>query len=79
MPMCFCILPFCLQLQGAAATVVKRQEKTQDGRLAWLSLRKWYEGQGSKNSIARRALQTLQTLTLAKDIVGGVVALHFYL
>ncbi len=59
---------------GTAATVVKRHELTQDGRLAWLNLRKWYEGQGSKNSIARRALQTLQNLTLARDTVGGAEA-----
>jgi len=59
---------------GTAATVVKRHDKTQDGRLAWLDLRKWYEGQGSKNSIARRALQTLQNLTLARDTMGGVEA-----
>ncbi len=59
---------------GTGATVVKRQEKTQDGRLAWLNPRKWYEGQGSKNNIARRALQTLQNLTLTRDAVGGVEA-----
>ncbi len=60
--------------RGTAATVVKQHSKTQDGRLAWLNLRKWYEGQGSKMSIARSALQTLQNPTLTKDTVGGVEA-----
>jgi len=57
---------------GTAATVVKRYSMSQDGCLAWLHLRKWYEGQGSKTSIARRALQTLQNLTLTKDTQGGL-------
>ncbi len=59
---------------GTASTVVKGQSEIQDGILVWLNLRKWYEGQGSKTSISRRALQTLQNLTLNKDTVGRAEA-----
>ncbi len=54
---------------GTAATAVTKHRRHRIVG-AWLSLRKWYEGQGSKDSIVRRALQTLQSLTLARDTVG---------
>ncbi len=40
---------------GTASNVVKKYQDTQDGRLAWLNLRKWYEDQQGKNTNSRCA------------------------
>ncbi len=41
---------------GIASTMIKYQ-KSQDGKLAWLTLKNWYERQGSKNSIVCHAMK----------------------
>lgn len=59
---------------GTAVTIVKKYSATQNGRLAWLTLPNWYEGQGSKNIIAHRTMKDLQTLKLTRDTIGGAEA-----
>ncbi len=55
---------------GTCATIIKKHEANQDG-LAWVTLCRWYEGQGSKNSIGRHAMKNLQSFPWHKDAVGG--------
>ncbi len=57
MQICFLFSAFFFATAGrTAATMEKKHKETQDGRFACLNLRKWYDGQGRKNSIARHAL-----------------------
>ena len=59
---------------GTAAIKSTEFQATQDGRLAWLALRSYAEGQGSKDTIAHAAAHDIQNLRLTKDSVGGAEA-----
>ena len=44
--------------EGTAILKVEKFHPTADGRGAWMALRDWYEGQGSNESVAKRALNS---------------------
>ena len=57
--------------KGTALTRVTKHTKTRDGRASWLELNEWFEGQGSKETIAKDALTVITTHKLTTNSVGG--------
>lgn len=64
------ILEFSLA-KSTASALVKRFNTQGDGRSAWLELVKWFEGQGSQETIAQKALSILATHKLHHNSHGG--------
>jgi hypothetical protein len=56
---------------GTAILKVVKHDTTRDGALAWADLMEWYKGQGSMEAIAKRAMETLQTLQLTRRTMYG--------
>ena len=56
---------------GTAILKVVKHDLSRDGALAWADLIEWYEGQGSMEAIAKRAMETLQTLQLTRGTRNG--------
>ena len=56
---------------GTAILKVVKYDSTRDGAQAWADLIEWYEGQGSMEAIAKRAMETLQTLQLTRGTRFG--------
>ena len=59
---------------GTALSRVTRFSSSGDGRSAWLSLRTWFEGQGSQEAIAKKALETITSHKLTESSNGGAEA-----
>ena len=57
--------------KGTALTRVKKFSKIRDGRESWKELAVWYEGQGSTETLARKALTTITTHQLTHSSFGG--------
>ena len=71
----FCFQPcYILLLEALQPSRSRDIQANQDGRLAWLALGSYAEGQGSKDTIARAAAHDIQYLRLTKDSVGGAEA-----
>ena len=64
------ILEHCLA-KGTALTRVTKYSLNQDGRGAWLELNKWFEGQGSTETVAKDALTVITTHKLTSNSFGG--------
>ena len=64
------ILEFSLA-KSTASALVKRFNGKGDGRSAWLELVEWFEGQGSQETIAQKALSILATHKLHHNSHGG--------
>ena len=60
--------------EGTEAIKIKKFQANQNGRLAWLALRSYAEGQGSKDTIAHATAHDIQYLMLTQDSVGGAEA-----
>ena len=68
------LLHAALTMATAKGTAILRVEKFRlesDGRGAWMSLRDWYEGQGSNESIAKRAMKILHTTKFTSQTPNG--------
>jgi len=63
------ILEFSLA-ESTALSRVKRYASTMDRRSAWMKLDKWYEGQGSQETLAKAALEVLATHKLTTTSHG---------
>ena len=64
-----------LTIALAGGTAILRVElfaSNRDGRSAWVSLVEWYEGQGSTNSVAKRAMTVLHSLKLTRSTTNYV-------
>ena len=57
--------------KSTAVSRVKRYSKTKDGRGSWLALVDWYEGQGSTDALAKKALQIITSHKLTTKSYGG--------
>ena len=53
--------------KGMAITKVDKFKKTHDGVRAWTELLNYYEGQGSSESIAKWAMNTLHSYKLTRS------------
>ena len=67
----FAALTVCLA-KGTAIFKVQQYSDDSDGHSAWKSLCDWYEGQGSSDSVAMRAVNTLSGIRLTHDTKNGV-------
>ena len=57
--------------EGTAILKVEKFRPMADGRGAWMALRDWYEGQGSNESIAKRAMKLLHTSRFTSTTQNG--------
>jgi hypothetical protein len=57
--------------QGTAILKVEKFRPTADGRGAWMALRDWYEGQGSNEAVAKRAMKMLHSSKLTSATTNG--------
>ena len=64
-------LTVCLA-KGTAIFKVQQFSEDSDGHSAWKSLCDWYEGQGSSDSMAMRAVNTLSGIRMTCDTRNGV-------
>ena len=64
------ILEFSLA-KSTASALVKKFNGKDEGRSAWLGLVKWFEGPGSQETIAQKALSILATHKLHHNSHGG--------
>jgi len=64
------ILEFSLA-KSTALSRVKRFSDLKDGKEAWKSLDIWYEGQGSQETMVRKALEVISTHKLTSNSHGG--------
>ena len=56
---------------SSAALKVEKFRLTVGGRGAWMALRDWYEGQGSNESVAKRAMKILHSSKLTSATPNG--------
>jgi hypothetical protein len=56
---------------SSATLKVEKFRLTADGRGAWMALRDWYEGQGSNESVAKRAMKILHSSKLTSATPNG--------
>ena len=63
------ILTFALS-KSTATAIVKKYEETADGRSSWTDIVKWFEGQGSQETLAENALTALSTHKLHANSHG---------
>ena len=64
------ILVFSLA-KSTALSKVKPFTDTQDGRSAWKELDEWYEGLGSQETVAKKALEIIASHKLTSSSYGG--------
>ena len=57
--------------KGTALTRVTKHSEKQDGRESWMELNRWFEGQGSKETVAKDALTVITTHKLTSNSFGG--------
>ena len=57
--------------KSTAVSRVNRHSKTKDGRGSWLVLVDWYEGQGSIEVLAKKALKIIMSHKLTAKSYGG--------
>ena len=57
---------------GTAILRVEQFSASRNGHAAWKSLVDWYEGQGSTNSVAKRAMSVLHNLKLTRSTTNYV-------
>jgi len=74
---CSSFLQSILEYSLASGTALSRVtifSSSGDGRSAWLSLRTWFEGQGSQEAIAKKALETITSHKLTDNSNSGAEA-----